>query len=132
MIRLKRVGRKHDPSFRVVVTEKHLGTKSNKYKEVLGHYDARSDKKTLHGERIKYWLSVGAQPSVTVHNLLVSAGIMEGKKKNPLSKKRPIKGEETAEKGQPGGATGATKEENKPEPEPAEIKKEDVEKTKEE
>jgi len=96
-IRLKRVGRKHDPSYRVVVTEKHRGPKSGKYIENLGHYDARTNTKNIKGERVKHWISVGAQVSSTVHNLLVSEGILDGKKKNVLPKKKPIVKEKTEE-----------------------------------
>lgn len=96
-IRLKRVGRKHDPSFRVVVTEKHRGPKSGKYIENLGNYDARTNTKNIKGDRVKHWIGVGAQVSDTVHNLLVSEGILDGKKKNVLPKKKPIVKEKTAE-----------------------------------
>ncbi len=89
-IRLKRVGRKHDPSYRVVVTEKHRGPKSGKYIEKLGHYDARTNIKEINADRVKHWISVGAQVSPTVHNLLVTEGILDGKKKNVLPKKNPI------------------------------------------
>lgn len=94
MIRLKRVGRKHDPSFRVVVTEKFRGPKAGKYIEKVGFYDAKSNTRDLDAERIKYWMSVGAQPSDTVFNLLVTEKIVDGKKKNVLPKKSPIIDEE--------------------------------------
>lgn len=94
-IRLKRVGRKHDPSFRIVVTEKHLGPKSGKYIENVGFYNVLKGDKTLNGERIKYWMSKGAQVSNTVHNLLISEGVIEGKKKNVLPNKTPILKEKT-------------------------------------
>ena len=43
---------------------------------------------TINEERAKYWLSVGAQPSPTVYNLLVSKGIMEGPKVTSFKQKR--------------------------------------------
>ncbi|PIP86823.1 30S ribosomal protein S16 [Candidatus Campbellbacteria bacterium CG22_combo_CG10-13_8_21_14_all_36_13] len=89
-IRLKRVGRKHDPSFRIVVTEKHLGPKSGKYIESVGFYNVQKGDKQLDGGRIKYWISKGAQVSPTVHNMLISEGVIEGKKVNVLPKKKPI------------------------------------------
>ncbi len=89
-IRLKRVGRKHDPSFRIIVTEKHLGPKSGKYIENVGFYNVLKGEKDIQGERVKYWIGKGAQVSDTVHNLLVSEGVIEGKKKNVLPKKTPI------------------------------------------
>ncbi|HEY4505946.1 MAG TPA: 30S ribosomal protein S16 [Candidatus Paceibacterota bacterium] len=88
MIRLQRVGRKNDPSYRVVVTEKTNGPQSGKYLEMLGSYDARKDSQTFDGDRIKHWISKGAQLSPTVHNLLVDADIVEGKKINVLPKNK--------------------------------------------
>ena len=100
-IRLKRVGRKHDPSFRIVVTEKHLGPKSGKYIENVGFYNVLKGDKNLNGERIKYWISKGAQVSNTVHNLLITEGVIEGKKINVLPKKSPVqKGGGGEEKGE--------------------------------
>lgn len=86
-IRLQRVGRKNDPSFRVVVTDSKNGPQSGKFKEILGSYNARFGKPTLNGDRIKYWLSVGAKASDTVHNMLVHYKIVEGKKVNSLGSK---------------------------------------------
>jgi len=94
-IRLKRVGRKHDPSFRIVVTEKHLGPKSGKYIENVGFYNVLKGEKDIQADRVKYWIEKGAQVSDTVHNLLVSEGVIEGKKKNVLPKKTPILKEKT-------------------------------------
>ncbi len=93
-VRLQRVGRKNDPSFRVVVTDSKNGPKSGKFIEVLGSYDARKGEPILKEERIKYWLSVGAKTSGTLHNLLISRKMIEGKKINVLPKHRPIKKEE--------------------------------------
>ena len=70
MIRLQRVGKKHDPSFRVLLTDSKNSTKSGKFIEVLGHYDARGGKAELKKDRIKHWLSVGAKTSITLHNIL--------------------------------------------------------------
>lgn len=88
-IRLQRTGRKHETTFRVVLTDSKNSTKSGKYKEVLGSYDPRKGSETtiLHGDRIKHWLSVGAEATGTVHNLLLSNKIIEGKKMNVLPKK---------------------------------------------
>ena len=90
MIRLKRVGRKHDPSYRVVVTDNRKGPKSGKYVENLGFYDPRRNIREVKGDRVKYWISVGAQVSDTVHNILITEKIIEGNKKNVLPKKSPI------------------------------------------
>jgi len=88
MIRLQRVGKKHDPSFRVVLTDSKNSTKSGKFTEVLGSYDARKGGAQLKKDRISYWLSVGAKTSVTVHNILVSNKIISSNKLNALPKKK--------------------------------------------
>lgn len=86
-IRLKRVGRKHDPSYRIVVTEDFRGPKSGKYLENIGSYNPRKDTKIVNAERVKYWISKGAQVSDTVHNIFIAEKIIEGKKKDVSSKK---------------------------------------------
>ena len=59
--------------------------------EVLGNYDARhGDKAIIKDERVKYWMTQGAQASGTVHNLLVSRKIIDGKKVNVLPLKKAI------------------------------------------
>lgn len=116
MIRLQRVGRKHDPSFRVVLTDKRNGPQSGKFLEVLGNYNARFGTPSLKGERIKYWIGKGAQLSDTLHNLLISEKVIEGKKINVLPKKSPIIKEVAEEE----------KKEATPEETPAEEKKEDA------
>lgn len=93
IIRLQRVGRKNDPSFRLIVTDSHRAAKTGKMVEVVGNYDARQkadggERATqLNAERIKYWLSQGAKTSGTVHNLLVDAKIVSGPKLNVLPRK---------------------------------------------
>lgn len=90
-IRLQRVGRKHEPSFRLVLTDSKNSTKSGRSLETLGSYDARhGDKAVFKDDRVKYWLSKGAQASGTVHNLLVSKKIITGKKVNVLPLKKAI------------------------------------------
>jgi small subunit ribosomal protein S16 len=91
MIRLQRIGRKNDPAFRVVLTDSKNSTKSGKFLEILGSYQAKQGTKTFNGERIKHWMGKGAQLSDTVHNFLVQEKIIEGKKVNVLSKKSPTK-----------------------------------------
>jgi small subunit ribosomal protein S16 len=93
-IRLSRVGRKNDPSFRVVVVDSKKKVKAGNYLEMVGSYDPRVNRVALNGERIKHWMSHGAQVSDTVHNLLVSNKIIEGKKINVLPKKTVAKKEE--------------------------------------
>lgn len=93
-IRLTRVGKKKDPSFRVIVVESKRKVQTGNYLEMVGSYDARSDRVTLNGERIKHWIAQGATISDTLHNLLVSNKIIDGKKINVLPKKTVAKKEE--------------------------------------
>jgi len=90
-IRLQRVGRKNDPSFRVIVTESTQGPKSGKMIETLGFHNPRQKGLThIVGERVLHWMSKGAQVSTTVHNLLVDQKMVSAKKRNALPRKRPI------------------------------------------
>ena len=67
MIRLQRTGRKHEPTFRVVLTDSKNGPKSGKYLKNLGWYDTRIKNKLeqIDVEAVKQWTSKGAQLSVT-------------------------------------------------------------------
>jgi small subunit ribosomal protein S16 len=90
-IRLQRIGRKNDPSFRVVLTDSKNSTKSGRFNEILGSYNVKSGDIVFKEDRVKHWISQGAQVSDTIHNFLVSNKIIEAKKKNVLSKKSPTK-----------------------------------------
>lgn len=92
-IRLQRTGRKNDPHFRLIVTESTLKPKTTQFAEILGTFNVKAGIFAAKADRVKHWISVGAQTSDTVHNLLVSKGIIEGKKKNALPKKTPVKKE---------------------------------------
>lgn len=94
MMRLQRVGRKNDPSYRFVVTDKRTGPKSNKHIAILGSYNPKLDHVQVDKAAASEWLSKGVQPSDTVHNILVGQKVIEGKKINVLSKKSPIVDEE--------------------------------------
>ncbi len=78
-IRLKRTGRRHQPSFRVVIAEKRSKATGASVEEV-GHYNPVTKEFAVKEERVRYWLAKGAQPTVTVHNLLVAHHILEGEK----------------------------------------------------
>lgn len=93
-VRLQRVGRKNDPSFRMIVTDSRRAAKKSNFVEIVGAYDARKGEPQIKADRVKYWMSVGAQVSGTVHNLLVNAKIVDGKKVNVLPKKTAPKKEE--------------------------------------
>ncbi len=89
-IRLQRVGRKHEPTFRVVLTDSRNSTKSGRLLEVLGSYDPRGKRgaQGLKKERISYLISKGAQPTGSIHNLLIKNGILTGKKIHVARMKR--------------------------------------------
>ena len=79
-IRLQRVGRRNDPSFRVVCIDSRKGPKSANNVEILGSYDPKQNRTAVKGDRVEYWVSKGAQVSDTVNNILVKEGIIKGKK----------------------------------------------------
>jgi small subunit ribosomal protein S16 len=99
IIRLQRVGRVHEPSFRIVLTDSKFGPKSGKAVEVLGSYDARKGKGTNHvdGEKVKYWISKGAKLSETVNNFLIDQKVITGKKINVLPKNKIINAKKAKE-----------------------------------
>lgn len=80
-IRLSRFGKKKMPTYRLIVTEKTRDP-WGKYLEILGTLDpiAKPKKIDFDLERIKYWMSKGAQPSPTVRNLLIDLKAIEGEK----------------------------------------------------
>ncbi|WZN64997.1 ribosomal protein S16 [Chloropicon roscoffensis] len=79
-LRLARFGRYKFPFYRIYAAD-HRAPRDGKHLEILGHYDPIPQKDGnkhvgLHIERIKYWLSVGAQPSKPVARILSKAGIL--------------------------------------------------------
>jgi len=78
-IRLKKRGRKHQPSFRVVVAEKR-SKRDGREIEDIGFYNPISKGFNVKEDRVKYWLSVGAQATPTVWNLLVKHKIINAPK----------------------------------------------------
>lgn len=88
---MQRTGRKHQPTYRLVLSDSKNSTKSGKYLEILGNYDSRhGEKSEIKADRVSYWISVGAQVSPTVHNMLVDKKIIVGKKVNKLPLKKAI------------------------------------------
>ena len=84
MIRYQRIGRTNDPAFRIVVLEKERAAKSGHILEQVGTYNPKSKALNLKEERITYWISKGAQLTDSIHNLLVSKKLIDGKKINIL------------------------------------------------
>jgi len=108
-IRLQRVGRKNDPSFRIIVQDHRRAPKRTRgLVEFVGSYDARKGNPQVNGERIKYWMSMGAQPSATVHNILIDTKVISGKKVNAMNKKTKVVKE--APKEEPKAAAPKTEE----------------------
>ena len=97
MIRFQRIGRTNDPAFRIVVLEKERAAKAGNIVELLGTYNPRSKALTLNEERVKHWIKMGAQPTGSIHNLLINKKVIDGKKINVLPKKTSIKKEVVAE-----------------------------------
>ena len=81
-IRLQRIGQKNAPTYRLVIAEKARDTQGHNL-EILGTFNPRAKANGFipNTDRIKYWLSKGAQASPTLHNLFVQSGIISGEKK---------------------------------------------------
>ena len=84
VIRLFRVGKKNQPSYKIVVTDKKKPSRAGRFVEQVGFYNFITNEKKFNSERIKYWLSVGVKPSDTVYNLLVSEKIVGGEETSSL------------------------------------------------
>ena len=89
-IRLRRVGRKKAPAYRIVVADSK-SPRDGKFIEILGQYAPRQGQGaggvTVDAERALYWLEVGAQPSDTVRSILRKAGVMKLKHERMLARK---------------------------------------------
>lgn len=107
MMRLQRVGRKNDPSFRIVVTDKRTGVKSDKHIDRLGSYNPKTKNFIIDADKARDWISKGVRPSDTMHNLLVSKEVIKGEKINVLPKKSPIVDEEAIKKAEEEAAAKA-------------------------
>lgn len=83
-IKLRRVGKKHQVSYRMVVAEKRSKLQG-RFAEDLGFYNPHTKEVKVDGERVKYWLAKGAKPTDTVFNLLVKNGLAEGSAKKSHS-----------------------------------------------
>ena len=93
-IRLRRMGAKKQPTYRFVVADSR-SPRDGKFIEILGHYNPRTEPKTLEvdAEKAKQWLAKGAQPSETVRRLFAEKGIMD-RGPIPTTKRKPRKGGE--------------------------------------
>ncbi len=78
-IRLKRVGKKKQPYYRVVVADVR-SPRDGRFIEEIGTYNPHTQPSTfkVDAERVKYWLETGAQPTETVRKLLHYNNVLEG------------------------------------------------------
>ena len=96
-IRLHRQGKINQPFFKIVVTEKQKSSTRGRFVEEVGFYNPLTKERKIEGERIKYWMSVGAKPTDTVHNMLVSEKIIDSPKIPKHKKAKKKDGETVAE-----------------------------------
>lgn len=90
MIRLQRIGRKNDPSFRIIVTDKRESTSSTRFADIVGTYQPKAGTIEIDAEKVTKWLKNGAKASPTVHNMLVTKKIIDAKKINVLPKNKIV------------------------------------------
>ena len=85
-IRLRRMGRRNRPFYRVVVADSR-SPRDGKFVEIIGHYNPLTDPSTIDidEEKALKWLSCGAQPTDTVRSLLSKLGIMDKFEQQPAS-----------------------------------------------
>lgn len=127
-IRLFRIGKKRQPSYKIVVTDKKNPPSGGRFIDEVGFYNPITKERSVNGEKVKYWISKGASVSDTVHNLLVTEGVLEIKKraKHNLPEKKEGK-DEVAEKkvvSKPEESPVMEPEEKVSEPEPELVKDE--------
>lgn len=88
-IRLRRVGRKKTPMYRIVVAES-TSPRDGKFIETIGQYNPRAKEGgvNIDAARANHWLDVGALPSDTVRSLLRRAGVLKQRHEQRLARKR--------------------------------------------
>ena len=91
-IRLRRVGRKKSPMYRIVVADSR-SPRDGKFLEIVGQYQPRTGDKAINldSDRVNYWLNVGAQPTDTVRSLLRKAGVLKQRHESRLAEKLQAK-----------------------------------------
>ena len=91
-IKFKRIGKKHQPSFRIIVQEAREKV-NGLNAEDIGWYSPVTKKFEIVKERALHWIGRGAQPTDSVHNLLITAGIISGAKRSVHTVPKPEAGE---------------------------------------
>lgn len=101
VLRLTRMGRKNKATFRIVAQDK-LRAPNSRALEIVGSYNphlpSREQQIQLDTDRIRHWLDHGAQPSATVHNILVERGILQAKKRRSVHAAPKVTEQPVAEK----------------------------------
>jgi small subunit ribosomal protein S16 len=87
-IRLRRVGRKSAPYFRIVIADSQ-SPRDGRFIEIIGQYAPRQGNNAINlkNDRANYWLDKGAQPSDTVRSLLRRAGVLKARHEERLGRK---------------------------------------------
>jgi small subunit ribosomal protein S16 len=90
-IRLRRVGRKNAPFYRILVADSQ-SPRDGKFIEIIGQYAPRKSEGSLNVDeaRANYWLDQGAQPTDTVRSLLRRAGVLKGRHEKRLGIERKV------------------------------------------
>lgn len=96
-LRLQRRGKKNYATYRVVVADQHAPIQG-KFIDDVGFYNPHMNTFSVHAEEVKKWLAQGAQPTATVHNLLVTNGVIQADK---VRSWRPKKKEAAASEAKP-------------------------------
>lgn len=110
MIRMSRIGKKKKPMYRLTIAEKSKDP-YGKALEILGSYNPFTKKLDAKGERINYWISMGAGMTPSVNNLLLDNKIIKGEKVKASKKGKKAK-EEAKEAPKEEKNEKQTKEEN--------------------
>jgi len=92
-IRFLRIGKKNQPCYKIVVTDKRKPPRGGRFVEKVGFWNPLTKEKALKAERIKYWMSKGVKPSNSVYNLLIKEKVCQGKKIGVHKEKKEKKGE---------------------------------------
>ena len=97
-LRLRRVGAKHKPMYRVVVADSR-SPRDGAFIEIIGHYDPVADPESfdIDEEKALKWLRQGAQPTDTVARLLSKSGTMEKFSPKSVVKPKPEKRKTTSD-----------------------------------
>ena len=78
-IRLQRRGKNKYATYRVVVAHQHAPIKG-RFIADLGHYNPHSNEFKVVADKVHEWITKGAKPTPTMHNLLITAGVIKGEK----------------------------------------------------